>query len=113
MPREAYKQDGSQRNVNQLVHCESSTTLMGAPCEAPGEVRYAGVCVCLNHALLLALDERADTLMSLVLSLDRFAETPEVRADELRWRRLKHQIKDTEYQLRISRLELDLARMQI
>ncbi len=110
MPQEAYNYDTDQQN--QRTHCEFSTTLMGTACEGPGEVRYAGVCVCVNHALLLALEERTNTLMSVVLSLDRLVEAPDPRADDLRLPRLKHQIREAEYQLRFSRLELDLARMQ-
>lgn len=110
MPQEVYNHDTDQQH--QQTHCELEKTLVGAACEVPGEVRYAGVYVCLNHALLLALDERTNTLMGLVLSLDRLAEAPDLRADELRLRRLKHQIKEAEHQLRISRLELDLAHMQ-
>ncbi|HET7479554.1 MAG TPA: hypothetical protein VFJ72_08590 [Rubrobacteraceae bacterium] len=67
----------------------------------------------MNHALLIALDERANTLMDVVFTLDRLAEAPDLRADELRLRRLKHQIEEAEYQLRISRMELDLARMRM
>ena len=112
MPQEAHDHDNDPRNTDRRIHCEFSTTLMGTACEGPGEVRYAGVCVCLNHALLLALEERTDTLMDVVFSLDRLAEAADLHADELGLRRLKHQIREAENQLRFSRLELDLARMQ-
>lgn len=112
MPQDAYNQYNNQWNTDR-THCEFNKTLMGAACEVPGEVRYAGVCLCLNHALMLALEERVDILMGVVFSLDRLAEAPDLRADELRLPRLRHQIKEAEDQLRFSRLELDLARMQM
>lgn len=114
MPKEAYNRGNDQRNTDR-THCEfaKTLTLRGAACEVPGEVRYAGVCVCLNHAILLALEERVDILMGALFSLDRLAQAPDRRADELRLPRLKHQIKEAENQLRFSRMELDLARMQI
>lgn len=112
MPQEAYNHDNYRRNTDQRTRCEFGTTLMGTTCEGPGEVRYAGVRLCLNHALLLALEERTNTLMGVVFSLDRLAEAPDLRADELRAQRLKRQIREAENQLRFSRLELDLALMQ-
>lgn len=113
MPQEAQDHDAEQRSTDRRTLCEYERTLTGTVCEEPGEIRYAGVFVCQEHAPLLALEERTDILMGTLLSLDREVEIPEVREDELRLRRLKHRIEDIEQQLRINRLELDLARMQM
>jgi hypothetical protein len=99
-----------EHSANGQPRCELDHTLKGECCEKRGEVRLDGLLLCERHALQLMLEDRADTLLGIVLVSGRVLQSAEIRADALRAHRVELQQEEAIEQLRFTRTQLELLR---
>jgi hypothetical protein len=94
--------------VDPWSRCEfGKTPFSEGECPRPGEDRLDGSLLCVPHAKLLRLQAQEDTLLDMVLELDKWLENPSNRADELGWRRALRDRDEAVEHLRFNRILID------
>ena len=99
-----------EHSANGQPCCEFDHTLKGGCCEKRGEVRLHGLLLCERHAMQLMLEDRADTLLGIVLVSGRVLQSADIRADALRAHRVALQQEEAIEQLGFTRTQLELFR---
>ncbi len=91
--------------------CEIVKTNLEEECERPGEVRYGGMLLCVSHAALLGLENRAEALLGSVFLMDEWIEeNGSSAADEEFVGRIRHEREEAVAALRFTRTQLRSAR---
>jgi hypothetical protein len=94
--------------------CEVQKTLPGGECRNPGEVLYGEALLCLPHATLLGLEDRAEALLSRVLRMDEWLEeNGSSGADEECLGRIRHEREEALAALRLIRVQIRSARKEV
>jgi hypothetical protein len=115
MPHEA----NDDNSVISQPHCEKEKTLSGGggegECKDPGEILYRGALLCVSHAALLALEDRAEEVLNSVFRMDEWMEGNGSRngspsADEEFVGRVQHEREEAVAALRLLRGQLRSAR---
>jgi len=91
--------------------CEIEKALVDEECKRPGEVRYAGMLLCVPHAALLRLEDRAEALLGSVFRMDEWMEeNGSSAADEEFVGRVRREREEAVSALRLTRAQLRTAR---
>jgi hypothetical protein len=107
-----FQDTSDEHSANGHPRCECDHSLKGECCEKRGEVRLDGLLLCDGHAKQLTLKDRADTLQGIVLVSGRVLQSADIRADALRARRVELQREEAMEQLKFTRTQLQLLRME-
>jgi len=85
--------------------CEHGNTLfLEGGCRSTGKILQAdGSLLCADHAKLVRLKRREQTLLDAVFEMDKRLDEPNNRADDLHWRRMLRERDETVEQLRANR----------
>ena len=75
-------------------------------------MRLGGLLLCERHAMQLRLEDRAATLLGIVLVSGRLLQSADIRADALRARRVELQREEAMEQLSFTRTQLALFRKE-
>ena len=82
-------------------------------CLRPGEIRLDGSVVCVRHAELLGLEDHSEAILGEVFEMDRWLESVDGQADELRVRRAEQHRNDLAEQVRSNRTRIELIRDEL
>ena len=88
------------------------TSLVDEECERPGQIRYRGVLLlCVPHAALLGLEDRAEALLGSLFQMDEWMEeNGSLSADEEFVGRIRHERDDALDALRLTRVQIRSTR---
>ena len=101
-------------DTNQQPRCEIDKVLTAeGECQRPGEVQVDGRRLCVRHAELLRMKDRSETMLGTVFEMDKWLESADGEADELRVRRIEHQRNEIVEQLRFDSLRIGLLRDEL
>jgi hypothetical protein len=110
----AQEVDTNEQSANQQPRCEIDKILTAeGECLRPGEVQVDGSVLCVSHAELLRLKDRSETMLGTVFEMDKWLESVDGQADELRVRRIEHQRNEMVEQLRLNRMHIELIRDEL
>jgi hypothetical protein len=110
----AQEVDTNEQSANQQPRCEIDKILTAeGECLRPGEVQLDGRLLCVSHAELLRLKDRSETMLGTVFEMDKWLESVDGQADELRVRRIEHQRNEMVEQLRLNRMHIELIRDEL
>jgi hypothetical protein len=104
--------DGNNTVISQ-PRCEIAKAISDEEeCERPGEIHYRGVLLlCVPHAALLTLEERAEALLGSVFRMDEWMEeNGSSAADGEFVGRVRHQREEAVDALRLTRAQIRTAR---
>ena len=98
--------------------CEADKTLLGegerGGCQNPGEVLYGGALLCVPHATLLGLEDRAEAVLHRVFRMDEWLEGKgSVSSDEEFVGRVRHERAEAVAVLRLVREQIRNSLMAI
>jgi hypothetical protein len=100
-----------EQSADQQPRCEIDKILTAeGECLRPGEVQLDGSVLCVSHAELLRLKDRSETMLGTVFEMDKWLESVDGEAEELRVRRIEHQRNEIVEQLRFDSLRIGLLR---
>ena len=104
----------NEQFVDHQPRCEIAKTLIEeGECQRLGEVQLDGKLLCSSHAELVRLGERSEAMLSNVFKMDRWLESVDGQADELRvWRAEQHRNELVE-QLRFNRTRIEIIRDEL
>jgi hypothetical protein len=101
-------------DTNEQPRCEIDKILTAeGECLRPGEVQVDGRPLCVRHAELLRMKARSETMLGVVFEMDKWLESVDGEADELRVRRIEHQRNEVVEQLRFDSLRIGLIRDEL
>src|SRR5215217_7142782 len=101
----------NEQSANQQPRCEIDKILTAeGECRRLVEVQLDGSVLCVSHAELLRLKDRSETMLGTVFEMDKWLESVDGEADELRVRRIEHQRNEVVEQLRFDSLRIRLIR---
>jgi hypothetical protein len=104
----------TEQFVDHQPRCEIAKTLIAeGECQRLGEVQIDGKLLCVAHAEIVRLGERSEALLSEVFKMDRWLESADGQADELRVRRAEHHRNELAEQLRVNRTRIKLIRDEL
>jgi hypothetical protein len=113
----AQEDNSEQFTIEQFVdhqpRCEIAKTLIEEECQRLGEVQLDGSLLCAAHAEMVRLGERSEALLGEVFKMDRWLESVDGQADELRVRRAEHHRNELVEQLRFNRTRMELFRDEL
>src|SRR5215208_4208717 len=101
-------------DTNQQPRCEIDKIRKAeGECLRLGEVQVDGRLLCVSHAKLLRMKDHAETMLGTVFEMDKWLESVDGEADELRVRRIEHQRNEVIEQLRLDRTHIGLLRDEL
>jgi hypothetical protein len=104
----------NEQFVAHQPRCEIAKTLIAeGECQRLGEVQLDGRRVCAAHAEMVRLGERSEALLGEVFKMDKWLESVDGQADELRVRRAEHHRNELVEQLRFNRTRMELIRAEL
>jgi hypothetical protein len=104
----------NEQFVAHQPRCEIAKTLIAeGECQRPGEVQLDGRRVCVAHAEMVRLGERSEALLGEVFKMDKWLESVDGQADELRVWRAQHHRNELVEQLRYNRTRIELIRDEL
>ena len=104
----------NEQSANQQPRCEIDKILTAeGECRRPGEVQVDGRLLCVSHAELVRLKDRSETMLGTVFEMDKWLESVDGEADELRVRRIEHQRNEIVEQLRFDSLRMGHLRGEL
>ena len=104
----------NEQVVAHQPRCEIAKTLIAeGECQRPGEVQLDGRRVCVAHDEMVRLGERSEALLGEVFKMDKWLESVDGQADELRVWRAQHHRNELVEQLRFSRTRMELIRDEL
>ncbi len=114
----AQEANNEQFTIEQFVdhqpRCEIAKTLIEeVECQRLGEVQLDGSLLCAAHAEMVRLGERSEALLGEVFKMDRWLESVDGQADELRVWRAEHHRNELVEQLRFNRTRMELIRDEL
>jgi hypothetical protein len=110
----AQEVDTNEQSANQQPRCEIDKILTAeGECLRLVEVQLDGSVLCVSHAELLRLKDRSETMLGTVFEMDKWLESVDGQADELRVRRIEHQRNEIVEQLRLNRMHIELIRDEL
>jgi hypothetical protein len=114
----AQEDNNEQFTIEQFVdhqpRCEIAKTLIEeGECQRLGEIQLDGSLLCAAHAEMVRLGERSEALLGEVFKMDRWLESVDGQADELRVRRAEHHRNELVEQLRFNRTRMELFRDEL
>ena len=99
----------NEQFADQKPRCEiGKVRTAEGECRRLGEVQLDGSLLCAAHAEMVRLGERSEALLGEVFKMDRWLESVDGEADELRVRRAEHHRNELVEQLRFNRTRIDL-----
>jgi hypothetical protein len=108
------EEDTNQHPTDQQPRCEIGKVLTAeGECQRLGEVQLDGRLLCVLHAELLRLDDRSEMLLGTVFMMDKWLESTDGEAEELRVGRVEQQRKEVVEQLRFNRTRISLVRDEL
>ena len=106
--------DTNEQSADQQSRCEIGNILTAeGECRRLGEVQLDGRLLCVCHAELLRMKDRSETMLGTVFEMDKWLESVDGEADELRVRRIEHQRNEVVEQLRFDSLRIRLTRDEL
>jgi hypothetical protein len=106
--------DTNEQSADEQPRCEIGNILTAeGECLRLGEVQLDGRLLCVRHAELLRMKDRSETMLGTVFEMDKWLESVDGEADELRVRRIEHQRNEVVEQLRFDSLRIRLTRDEL
>ncbi len=105
------ERDTNEHTADQQPRCEVGKTHIGeGECRRLGEVQLNGSLLCVPHAELLRLEDHSEIMLGMVFEMDKWLDSIDGQADELRVRRVEQQRNELVEQLRFNRTRILLIR---
>jgi hypothetical protein len=106
--------DANEQSTDQQTRCEIDQMRQAeGGCLRPGEVQLDGSVLCVRHVTLLKLEDDSETMLGEVFEMDRWLESVDGEADELRVRRAQHHRTDLVEQIKFNEWQVELIRDEL
>ncbi len=111
MPSEV---DTKKQFADQQSRCEIDKILIAeGRCHRLGEAQLDGCRVCVRHAELLRVENQSEILLGMVFEMDKWLESADGEANQLRVRRVEQQRNEVVEQLRFNRTRIGLIHDEV
>ena len=109
------QESSGEKSTDGQPCCEFGTTLLGEECQGPGEIRYGGLLLCEPHAELLRLEDRTQSLLTIVFRMDERIERSGISraADDVFLRHVRLERDEAVAALRAMRTQIRSARKEV
>jgi hypothetical protein len=107
-------EDANKQSTDLQPRCEIDKFLIAeGECRRQGEAHLDGSLLCVRHAELLTVVNRSEAMLGMAFMMDRWLESVDGKADQLRVRRVAQQREEVAKQLRSNRTQIGLIRDEL